>query len=163
VWGAHLGQSRYLQIIHKRNEGPPPPVDLDLELKAGNFVRNLIREGVTSSVHDCSDGGLAVALAEMAMASGLGAEIDMPAGDDQTAAFYGEDQARYVISVGALSADEDLDGLLERARAAGVPMVHIGTTVGDTLKLGDALAISVAALKRAHEDWFPNFMGTASN
>lgn len=163
LWGTHLGQSRFLQIALGRTDGPPPPVELDLELKAGTFVRNLIREGITQSVHDCSDGGLAVALAEMAMASGVGAIIDAPAGGDETAAFFGEDQSRYVISVGALSADEDLDGLLEKARSAGVPMVHIGTTAGDTLKLGHARAISVAALKAAHEDWFPTYMGTGIN
>ncbi len=161
LWGTHLGQSRYLEIIHNRNDGPPPSVALDLELKTGNFVRTLIREGVTHTVHDCSDGGLAVALAEMAMASGIGAIIETPLGDELAEAFFGEDQARYVISVGALSADEDLDGLLNRAREAGVPMVHIGTTAGDTLKLGHARAVSVRDLKTAHESWFPSYMGAS--
>src|SRR5690606_16355802 len=90
-WGSHLGQSVYLRDIHGRADGAPPPVDLEHEKRVGNFVRGLIRAGKATAVHDCSDGGLAVALAEMAIASGIGAEIETPAGDD-AAAFFGEDQ-----------------------------------------------------------------------
>src|SRR5262245_47174019 len=77
-WGSHLGQSIYLRDVHGRADGPPPPVDLVRERKVGDLIRALIVEGDTSTVHDLSDGGLAVALAEMAMASGIGAAIDMP-------------------------------------------------------------------------------------
>ena len=73
--GTHLGQSIYLRDIHGRTDGPPPPVDLAHEKRVGDFVRSLIERGIATAVHDLSDGGLAVALAEMAMASGIGAEV----------------------------------------------------------------------------------------
>ena len=76
TWGTHLGQSVYLREILGREDGPPPPVDLAHEKRVGDFVRGLIREGKVTAVHDLSDGGLAVALAEMAIASGIGATID---------------------------------------------------------------------------------------
>ncbi|MGN6468388.1 MAG: phosphoribosylformylglycinamidine synthase subunit PurL [Rhizobiaceae bacterium] len=153
-YGGHLGQSAYLRVLHGREEGPPPPVDLSHERKVGDFVRTLIREGVTTSVHDCSDGGLGVALAEMAMASGIGAAIDAPTGASPAAAFFGEDQGRYVVTVKAGSADD----ILQRAAKAGIPVQRIGTTGGAELKLGKARAIAVADLKTAHEGWFPAFM-----
>src|SRR5690606_31186099 len=65
-WGTHLGQSVYLRDIHGRRDGTPPPVDLAHEKIVGDFVRALIRAGVVTACHDVSDGGLAVALAEMA-------------------------------------------------------------------------------------------------
>ena len=79
-WGTHLGQSLYLREILGREDGPPPPVDLAHEKRVGDFVRGLIRDGLVTAVHDLSDGGLAVALAEMAMASGIGATVDEPDG-----------------------------------------------------------------------------------
>ncbi len=69
-WGTHLGQSIYLRELFKRKDGTPPPVDLEHERKVGDLVRILIRDGVATAVHDLSDGGLAMGLAEMAMASG---------------------------------------------------------------------------------------------
>jgi phosphoribosylformylglycinamidine synthase len=153
-YGGHLGQSAYLRVLHGREEGPPPPVGLSHERKVGDFVRMLIREGATTAVHDCSDGGLGVALAEMAMASGIGAAIDAPAGASPAAAFFGEDQGRYVVT----AKDGSADDILRRAAKAGVPARRIGTTGGAELKLGEARAIAIADLKTAHEGWFPAFM-----
>ncbi|KFB10295.1 phosphoribosylformylglycinamidine synthase subunit PurL [Nitratireductor basaltis] len=155
-WGSHLGQSIYLRDILGRAEGAPPPVDLDAEKRNGDLVRGLIRSGDVTAVHDCSDGGLALALAEMAMASGIGAEIDAPAGS-LVEAFYGEDQGRYVVTVSADKAET----ILETAKAAGVSAVRIGRTGGDALKLGATEPVQVGALKTAHESWFPDFMGDA--
>jgi phosphoribosylformylglycinamidine synthase subunit PurL len=151
-WGSHLGQSIYLRDIHGRADGPPPPVDLANERKVGEFVRALVVEGDTSVVHDLSDGGLAVALAEMAMASGIGATIDAP--PSPIAAFFGEDQGRYLVAV----APEKLEGLLQRAKAAGVSVEQIGTTGGASLQLGNARAVPVAEIKTANDAWFPAFM-----
>ncbi|HVX82796.1 MAG TPA: phosphoribosylformylglycinamidine synthase subunit PurL, partial [Devosiaceae bacterium] len=75
-WGTHLGQSIYLRDLFDRREGPPPPVDLSHERRTGDYVRRLIRDGIATAVHDLSDGGLAVALAEMAIASGIGAKVN---------------------------------------------------------------------------------------
>ncbi|HEY4192520.1 MAG TPA: phosphoribosylformylglycinamidine synthase subunit PurL, partial [Mesorhizobium sp.] len=158
-WGTHLGQSIYLRDIHGRSDGPPPHVDLAHEKKAGDFVRGLIRNGEASAVHDLSDGGLAVALAEMAMASGIGASIEQPQGGDAIAPFFGEDQGRYLVTLPFPADDARSGAVQERAKALGLFASPIGTTGGAELKLGNARAITVDELTTAHESWFPRFMG----
>ena len=73
-----LGQSLYLRDVCGREEGAPPPVDLAAEKRNGDFIRSLIRDGLATAVHDVSDGGALVALAEMAIASGIGAVLEAP-------------------------------------------------------------------------------------
>ena len=153
-WGSHLGQSIYLREIHGREEGPPPPVDLLHEKQVGNFVRGLISERLTTAVHDLSDGGLAVALAEMAMASGIGAAINQPNDLPPTPVFFGEDQGRYLVTIRG----NDMDKVLDRAKDGGISAIWIGNTGGPDLKLGNSDAISVAKLRQAYESWFPAFM-----
>src|SRR5690242_13157716 len=93
-----LGQSLYLRDICGREEGAPPPVDLIEESENGNVVRGLIADGLVTAVHDVSDGGLLVAIAEMAMASGIGATLEPVPEDTPAHAFwFGEDQARYLV------------------------------------------------------------------
>jgi phosphoribosylformylglycinamidine synthase len=149
-----LGQSMYLREICGREEGAPPPVDLVVERRNGDFVRALIRAGRVSAVHDISDGGLAVAVAEMAMAGGIGARIELPAGVAAHGFLFGEDQGRYVLAakpeaVAALEAD---------AAAAGVPVERIGATGAATLTLGAEAPISLSDLATAHEGWLPAYM-----
>jgi phosphoribosylformylglycinamidine synthase len=152
-----LGQSVYLRDVCGREEGAPPPVDLTAERRNGDFVRALIQNKRTASVHDCSDGGLGVALAEMAMASGLGATIDtLPANMPAHAALFGEDQARYVVAVAAGEADK----ILADAKAAGVPALTLGTVGGASLNFPGESPISVAELKQAHEGWLPDYMAS---
>ena len=110
--------------------------------------------GVATAVHDLSDGGLAVALAEMAMASGIGATVTQPGDHSPTAVFFGEDQGRYLVT----ARRSTLDALFERAEKAGVSMPQIGTTGGADLQFGISPAISVAKLREAHENWFPAYM-----
>ena len=155
-----LGASLYLRDVHGREDGAPPPVDLAAERAAGELVRKLIADGVTRAVHDLSDGGLAVAAAEMAMASGVGVRVEAPEGVPSHAGLFGEDQARYLV---ALPSDR-LDALDEAATAAGVPYAVIGQAGGCELALagadGDDLAlIDLADLRAAHEAWLPAFMG----
>ena len=149
--GTHLGQSAYLRDLHGRNEGPAPHLDLAHEKAVGDFVRGLIRSGVATAVHDCSDGGLGVTIAEMAVASGIGATIELADDCDTVATLFGEDQGRYVVTMSKNSATT-------LAPANGVNIVRIGTTGGSSLKLGRARAIPVVELKEAHEGWFPTFM-----
>src|SRR5690606_21887647 len=99
----HLGQSLYLREIEGREEGSAPPVDLAKEKRNGDFVRGLIEQGTLDTVHDISDGGLLVAFAEMAMASGIGAKLESPSG---IAALFGEDQACYVVAAPPLTAKD---------------------------------------------------------
>lgn len=153
-WGDHLGQSIFASELYNRKDGPPPPVDLAAEKANGNFVRTLIRSNIATAVHDCSDGGLAVAIAEMAMASDIGATISEATGNNPAASFFGEDQGRYVVTVKR----EDMPGTIDKAHAAGVGAVVIGHTEGEELKLGNAHAISIKQLKQTHEAWFPDFM-----
>jgi phosphoribosylformylglycinamidine synthase II len=148
----HLGQSLWLREIAGREDGPPPPVDLDAERKAGDAVRALVADGTATAVHDLSDGGLAVAIAEMALAGNIGAEIDV----DSTAAAFGEDQARYAVTVA------DGAAVVARLQALGVPAQVIGRTGGDALTFnGDGSSCAIADLRRAHEAFFPALMGIA--
>jgi phosphoribosylformylglycinamidine synthase subunit PurL len=153
AWGSHLGQSIYLREIEGREEGPPPPVDLAAEKRVGDFVRGAIHSGHLTAVHDLSDGGLAVAVAEMALASGIGARLSEPPGP-RHAAFFGEDQARYVVTA---RPDRAAD-ILRAAAAAGVPACAVGETGGDAVALGGS-AVGLVPLRDAHEGWFPRFMG----
>jgi phosphoribosylformylglycinamidine synthase len=149
----HLGQSLYLREIEGREEGAPPPVDLAAEKKNGDFIRSLIESGRIDIVHDVSDGGLLVAIAEMAMASGLGADINVD--DASISALFGEDQARYVIAV----SKEAAASIVAEATKAQIAATIIGTIGGTDLVLSNGERIAVARLRAAHEDWFPRFMG----
>jgi phosphoribosylformylglycinamidine synthase subunit PurL len=148
----HLGSSLYLRELLGREEGPPPPIDLAAERRNGDFVRSEISAGHIDACHDLSDGGLLVALAEMAMASGLGATIDPTSALPLHAWSFGEDQARYLIETA------QPDNVLKNASTAGVPAARIGTVIGDQLTVGGAGAISVDELKRINESWFPAYM-----
>ena len=151
----HVGQSVWLRDVCGREEGSPPPVDLAAERRNGDFVRGLIRSKRVKTVHDLSDGGLAVALAEMAMAGRIGAKVKVHAGAPVAHGFwFGEDQARYVLTASKAEAER----IMAEAEAAGVPAVVIGTTGGDALILGDEAPISIDKLCRAHEDWLPHYM-----
>ena len=148
-----LGQSLYLREICEREDGAPPPVDLAAERAAGDLVRALIAEGIATAVHDVSDGGLLVAVAEMAMASGIGAELDR-APIAAHAFWFGEDQGRYVVTVDAGVAEK----VMMRARAAGISARQIGLTGGDALTLQDERPILVAKLRERFEGWLPRYM-----
>ncbi len=155
----HLGQSLYQQIIAGKLEGAPPPVDLAMEKVAGDFVRTLIREQTVDAVHDISDGGLLIAIAEMALAGDIGVEIfpyegKLPA----HAIWFGEDQGRYVIEV----EPERADGILERARQLGLPGRIVGRIGGEQLQIGSTETFDLSQLRDAHEAWLPNYMASLS-
>jgi phosphoribosylformylglycinamidine synthase len=151
-----LGQSVYLRDVCGREEGAPPPVDLAAEKRNGDFVRTLIERRIATAVHDISDGGLAVAVAEMAMASRIGADLrTAPTGSLPPAAFwFGEDQARYVVTV----RDSDVAAVLKLADAGEVPVTRIGVTGGTTLLLRDERPMPVRSLSERFESWFPGYM-----
>ena len=153
----HLGQSIYLREIHGREEGAAPPLDLKVERKNGEFVRTLITERRVTAVHDCSDGGLAVAVAEMAMSSGIGATLTTPTGLPRHAFWFGEDQGRYVVTVPT----SDADRILSDAKLAGVPALKLGITHGNALKLDGEDPFPTARLRELNEAWLPKLMGAA--
>jgi phosphoribosylformylglycinamidine synthase subunit PurL len=149
-----LGQSAWLSSICGREEGAPPPVDLATERRNGDFVRALIAEGRATAVHDLSEGGLTVALAEMAIAGGIGAEIGaIPAGPAH-AILFGEDQGRYLLTCARDAAAE----IVRRAEAGDVPAMQLGATGGDALRLPGEAPILVSALLAASESPLPAYM-----
>jgi phosphoribosylformylglycinamidine synthase len=155
----HLGQSLYQESVTGKLEGAPPPVDLADEIKAGRLVRALIRQDTVSAVHDVSDGGLIVAIAEMALAGDIGAELfpyegRLPA----HAVWFGEDQGRYVLSVDPMRAEE----ILDRARLLALPARIVGRTGGDAIALKGEEPLPLTALRAAHEAWFPQYMAAGT-
>jgi len=152
-----LGQSLYLRELHGREEGAPPPVDLSVERRNGDFVREEIVGGRVSACHDLSDGGLLVGLAEMCLAGGTGVTVELPDGAIPPHAFlYGEDQARYLV------ATDDGGALLAAAQAAGVPAVRLGYSGGPDLIVEGLLSLSLADLRAVHEAWLPDYMNSAA-
>nr|WP_207168834.1 phosphoribosylformylglycinamidine synthase subunit PurL [Rhodovibrio sodomensis] len=151
----HLGQSLYLRELCGREDGPPPPVDLEAERRNGDFVRELIRGGWVTACHDLSDGGLLVALAEMAMAGDRGAAIQPPEQAAPHAWLFGEDQARYLVTA------PQAGDILQAAQAAGVAAYALGRTGGPALKLAGGPSISLQRVRAAHEGWLPSFMSAA--
>jgi phosphoribosylformylglycinamidine (FGAM) synthase-like enzyme len=156
--GTHLGQSIYLRDLFDRRDGDAPHVDLAAERRTGDFVRKLIRSGVVTACHDLSDGGLGVALAEMAISGGIGATVVDVEGHDPLLQYFGEDQGRYLVALNLDPQGEEIVALWEEAEALGIEAPWIGTTGGTDLVLGKAKPVSVAALTSAHESWFPNYM-----
>jgi len=139
-----IGQSIWLREIHGREDGAPPPVDLRDEKLNGDIVRRLIGDGAVTAVHDISDGGLLVAVAEMALAGNLGVELDA-----MDAAFaFNETQARYLVTYRA-------DAPLDRN---AVPFEKIGTVGGNAIRVNGA-AIPLDDLRAANESFFENLMG----
>ncbi len=171
-----LGCSLYQQIFCGGAAGAPPPVDLEAERRNGAFVSERILAGDVAACHDLSDGGLLASLAEMALAGGVGARIEMPgtekpgsgesgswklggaeSGDDLPlhAWLFGEDQARYLCAVA------DPKTFLAEAVKAGIPTRVIGRSGGDSLQIGDSVAISVGEMRALHEGWLPAYTGAA--
>ena len=150
----HLGQSIYLREIEGREEGAAPPVDLVAEKKHGEFVRGLIAGGRVDTAHDLSDGGLLVALAEMALARGIGASVGQAAIADAIPFWFGEDQGRYLIAIPLAEAEK----IVTEARAAYIPLAELGRTGGSEIVIDDRDRVPVSKLRAAHEGWFPRFM-----
>jgi phosphoribosylformylglycinamidine synthase II len=149
--GSHLGQSIYLREVLGREEGAPPPVDLAREKRHGDFVRSLINHGQVTAVHDISDGGLGLAVIEMALAGNLGARLSAMTHEQ----LFGEDQARYVITCKAPEAAK----IITQAHVAGINAIRIGTVTAEaSLAIEDGPCLSVAQLRAAHEGWFPAYM-----
>jgi phosphoribosylformylglycinamidine synthase len=150
-----LGQSAYLRDLCGREEGAPPPVDLAAERRHGDFVRGLVRDRLITAAHDVSDGGLLVALAEMAIASGIGAILEPPPDIVAHAFWFGEDQARYVITT------KQSQPVLDRAKTAGVPLIPLGATGGTVLAVAEERPLRIDDLKRRFEAWLPAYMAGA--
>ena len=122
-------------------------------------MRGLIAAGRVDTVHDVSDGGLLVAVAEMALKSGIGANIGQASLPDAIPFFFGEDQARYVIAAPFAEAEK----IVEEARAAYIPVAELGKTGGDAIVINGKDMVTLAKLRDTHEGWFPRFMAPRRN
>jgi phosphoribosylformylglycinamidine synthase subunit PurL len=161
-----LGQSKWLEICHGHSAGKPPKVDLDAEKRHGAFVRQLIAEGLVTAVHDVSDGGILVAVAEMALAGDVGARLETKAFENRVDnekiqhawSLFAENQARYIVTERF-----DAEIIEKRASDAGIACCFIGWTGGDTIavcKGEEAIypEVSLTELRTAHESFFKDWM-----
>ena len=155
-----LGQSVWLREIHGiegKDAGPPPPVDLTAERRTGDFIREAIKCGAITACHDVSDGGVAVAVAEMALAGNIGAILDQPLAGTVAETYFAEDQGLYVVTV----RDAALMDMLSHAEAAGVTVARLGRTIANRIifELPDSdHSVALADLRTAHEGFFPDLM-----
>ncbi|HWF75622.1 MAG TPA: phosphoribosylformylglycinamidine synthase subunit PurL [Caulobacteraceae bacterium] len=147
-----LGASLYLRELFGREDGAPPPVDLEYERRNGDFVRELILNGQVSAVHDLSDGGLAIAAAEMALASDVGIELTPTSLVHAHGFLFGEDQGRYLI------ATSDPDPIVAAGRAAGLNIALAGQAGGADFTCHELFRIPLERLRAAHEGWMPAYM-----
>ena len=157
-----LGQSLWLRELHGREEGPPPRVDLTAERANGSFVRAQIEKGALTAVHDVSDGGLIVAIAEMALAGNVGAMVSAPLPRGLAASYFAEDQGLYVATV----ADAQLNDFLHASLDAEVSVERIGRTIAKRIIVecpSRDHVVALADLRAAHESFFPMLMGNATS
>jgi phosphoribosylformylglycinamidine synthase len=155
-----LGGSAYLQVVHGKKAGSPPRCDLEVAKTLHTTLLGLIQSGLVKSAHDCSEGGLAVALAESCISQLIaretprliGATVDLSAIKDVRldAVLFGETQSRVVISCKALDAVK----VVERAKLMGVPAVQIGKVGGDKLTVKTTSGEFSAPLTELHDPWW---------
>ena len=175
---SHLGQSLWLREVHGREDGSPPPVDLGLERRTGEFIRSAIESGFLNAVHDVSDGGILVAVSEMALAGNIGVDVEVDwvvrelnpnavegliPETQQTLAlrFFGEDQSRYLVS----TIDPEAVELIALAEKCDVAIRYLGFVGGESISIGDMPGTSgnladvpLTALREASDSFFRDWM-----
>jgi phosphoribosylformylglycinamidine synthase len=149
-WAAHHGLVR----------GTPPRADLERGATVSDLVRGLVRERVVDGVHDCADGGLAVALAEMAIRGEVGCRVGSPDGGvlAPALAWFSESASRVVVSV----APDRVGTVVDRARTAGVEVTDLGEATGDRLVARGAFDVALADAARAWRDAIPSRLGVSA-
>ncbi|MEL6324403.1 MAG: AIR synthase-related protein, partial [Pseudomonadota bacterium] len=169
----HLGASLYAREIlglEGDDLGPPPPVDLETEKRNADFVRSLIEQGLVNAVHDVSDGGIACAAAEMALASGVGIKLAAGLGFTDTDGLerggipdvFSEDSSCYLIATSNLDL---IDQAPNRTSLSSGSIDHIGWIGGSDICLAcieedhkGQSSVSLSRLREAHEGWLPSYM-----
>jgi len=156
-----LGGSEYLKVVHSQERGMPPDIDLDSEATLQKTVLEAIRSGIVRSAHDCSEGGLAVALAECCFRGEddpIGCEVEVGTGMRLDSALFGETQSRVIIS----AKPGDVEAIIKLAAANGVPCTELGRTGGESLVIksgGKPVAERpVAALKDLWQSAIPDML-----
>jgi len=150
-----MGASVYLKVIEEREDGDAPHVDLDAEKANGDFVRGQIRAGRLTACHDISDGGLACAAADMALASGCGIKLAHEGKAPPMHGFlFGEDQSRYLVA----AKKEDAIAILQDAKADEIPVQVVGLAGGTAITINGAHPLELDRLRAAWEGWMPGLM-----
>ena len=147
---SHIGASEYLKVSHNIISGNPPAVDLDKEKLLHKTFMELVDRKIIRSAHDCSDGGLATAIAESCFTAAefMGARIEMNFEFRPDAELFGEEHSRIVCSI----ATDDLPGLQEVCARNSFPFQVIGKTGGSELKINDLIDIGIRELKKSWEE-----------
>ena len=149
----HVHQSALCHDILYLKKGPPPTMNLEEEKKNSFFIRGLIEKKLAQSVHDVSDGGIALAIAEMCMAGKIGAKISTNlTGPERVKYLFGEDQARYVIEI----KQEHLNNLVQIAKEQEISMTQLGSTNLEQFAI-DEIKISVDEMIKLNNNWFYNY------
>jgi phosphoribosylformylglycinamidine synthase len=150
----HLSQSALIYDVIGDKEGPPPQINLKEEKKNGLFVSDLIKGKLVNAVHDISHGGIIVTLAEMCMASNIGAKIKVSGSNsDKIKYLFSEDQARYLIEI----SKKNLEKIKKTASTKNIKIDIIGNTQSEIFEVENDLKISVKELKTKNESWFKNY------
>jgi len=150
----HLSQSALIYDIIGDKEGPPPQINLKEEKKNGLFVNDLIKGKLVNAVHDISHGGIIITLAEMCMASNIGAKIKVSGSNsDKIKYLFSEDQARYLIEI----SKKNLEKIKKTASTKNIKIDIIGNTQSEIFEVENDLKISVKELKTKNESWFKNY------
>jgi phosphoribosylformylglycinamidine synthase II len=155
---AEHGGSAWLRLLHGVEQGQPPVVDLDAELRLARLLRRLARQGLASTAHDLAEGGFAVALAEACFGRNLGAAVDLDLAGLPAAALFSESQARALVAC----APAAVEAVLRLAEDEGVPAADIGEVGGETLDLrsgGDTFRLPVAPLRETWATALPRALG----
>jgi phosphoribosylformylglycinamidine (FGAM) synthase-like enzyme len=151
----HLGGSEYLFAVHGLSRGLPPPLDLAREKAVQKAVRRCVREGLLRAAHDCSEGGLAVALAELCFGKDLGCRVTLRAPLRPDALLFGEDASRIVVSY----APAQRARVEAVCKSEGAPLEEIGEVGGPLLRIEGVLEAGVAELKEAWAAAIPRLVG----
>ena len=150
----HLSQSALIYDVIGDKEGPPPQINLKEEKKNGLFVSDLIKGKLVNAVHDISHGGIIVTLAEMCIASNIGAKIKVSGSNsDKIKYLFSEDQARYLIEI----SKKNLEKIKKTASTKNIKIDIIGKTQSEIFEVENDLKISVKELKTKNESWFKNY------
>ena len=150
----YLGQSIYAKEILNNTSGLPPKIDLKSEKKIGDTVRDLININKIDTVHDVSDGGFLVALAEMSISGNIGVRINLDKENLNDKFFFGEDQGRYIISI----SDKQMSEITKIFNDREIFFQKVGKTCGKKLIINDNEEVEIEVLKNLHENWFNKYL-----
>jgi phosphoribosylformylglycinamidine synthase len=151
-----LSGSEWAHVVHGHLGGLPPRVDLAAEQALASLLQDASRDGVVTSAHDLSDGGLAQALAESTFGRGIGVSVSLASvADDAFVALFSESTARALVTV----TDEQADALVALAQQHGVPLTPLGRTGGDTIAVEGVFELPVAEARAAWQATLPAALG----